>query len=87
LQKLRNNWPMLLEIISPDKKLYEGEVKSIVLPGIDGSFGILDKHAPLISALKKGEIEITVTETQKENFQVNGGVVEVLNNKVIVLAE
>ncbi len=87
MQKLRNNWPMLLEIISPDKKLYEGEVKSIVLPGIDGSFGILDKHAPLISALKKGEIEITVTETQKENFQVNGGVVEVLNNKVIVLAE
>ncbi len=78
---------MLLEIISPDKKLYEGEVKSIVLPGIDGSFGILDKHAPLISALKKGEIQITVTETQKENFQVNGGVVEVLNNKVIVLAE
>jgi F-type H+-transporting ATPase subunit epsilon len=78
---------MLLEIISPDKKLYEGEVKSIVLPGIDGSFGILDKHAPLISALKKGEIEITVTENQKENFQVNGGVVEVLKNKVIVLAE
>jgi F-type H+-transporting ATPase subunit epsilon len=87
LQKLRNNWSMLLEIISPDKKLYEGEVKSIVLPGIDGSFGILDKHAPLISALKKGEIQITVTENQKENFQVNGGVVEVLNNKVIVLAE
>jgi len=78
---------MLLEIISPDKKLYEGEVKSIVLPGIDGSFGILDKHAPLISALKKGEIEITVTENQKENFLVNGGVVEVLKNKVIVLAE
>ncbi len=87
MQKLRNNWSMLLEIISPDKKLYEGEVKSIVLPGIDGSFGILDKHAPLISALKKGEIQITVTENQKENFQVNGGVVEVLNNKVIVLAE
>jgi F-type H+-transporting ATPase subunit epsilon len=78
---------MVLEIISPDKKLYEGEVKSIILPGIDGSFGILNQHAPLISALKKGEIEITVTDTQKENFQVNGGVVEVLNNKVIVLAE
>ncbi len=78
---------MVLEIISPDKKLYEGEVKSIILPGIDGSFGILDQHAPLISALKKGEIQISVTESQKETFAVNGGVVEVLNNKVIVLAE
>jgi F-type H+-transporting ATPase subunit epsilon len=87
LQKLLNKRPMVLEIISPDKKLYEGQVKSIVLPGIDGSFGILDKHAPLISALKKGNIEITVTDSQKETFQVNGGVVEVLNNKVIVLAE
>ena len=78
---------MVLEIISPDKKLYEGEVKSIILPGIDGSFGILDHHAPLISALKKGEIQISVTDSQKETFAVNGGVVEVLNNKVIVLAE
>jgi F-type H+-transporting ATPase subunit epsilon len=78
---------MLLEIITPDKKLFEGEVKSIVLPGIDGSFGILDKHAPLISALKKGEIEISENSGSKNTFHVNGGVVEVLNNKVIVLAE
>jgi F-type H+-transporting ATPase subunit epsilon len=78
---------MVLEIISPDKKLYEGEVKSIILPGIDGSFGILNQHAPLISALKKGEIEITTLDSKKESFQVSGGVVEVLNNKVIVLAE
>lgn len=87
MQKLLNKRPMVLEIISPDKKLYEGEVKSIILPGIDGSFGILDQHAPLISALKKGEIQISVTDSQKETFAVNGGVVEVLNNKVIVLAE
>lgn len=78
---------MILEIISPDKKLFEGEVKSIVLPGIDGSFGILDKHAPLISALKKGEIKITDNTFKDQTFPVNGGVVEVLNNKVIVLAE
>lgn len=87
MQKLLNKRHMVLEIISPDKKLYEGEVKSIILPGIDGSFGILDQHAPLISALKKGEIQISVTDSQKETFAVNGGVVEVLNNKVIVLAE
>lgn len=78
---------MVLEIISPDKKLYEGEVKSVVLPGIDGFFGILDNHAPLISALKKGEIKITDSASKVEVFIVNGGVVEVLHNKVIVLAE
>ncbi len=78
---------MLLEIITPDKKLYEDEVKSLVLPGIDGSLGILDKHAPLISALKKGQIEVTDKASAKHNFPINGGVVEVLNNKVIVLAE
>jgi len=50
---------MLLEIITPDKKLFEGEVKAVTLPGIDGSLGILDKHAPLISALRKGSIVIT----------------------------
>ncbi len=78
---------MLLEIITPDKKLFEGEVKAVTLPGIDGSFGILDKHAPLISALKKGTIEIMESSSSKTKFEVNGGVVEVLKNKVIVLAE
>jgi F-type H+-transporting ATPase subunit epsilon len=87
LQKLLNKRLMVLEIISPDKKLFEGEVKSIILPGIDGFFGILDKHAPLISALKKGEIKITDNASKEQVFHVNGGVVEVLNNKVIVLAE
>lgn len=78
---------MLLEIITPDNKLFEGEVKAVTLPGIDGSLGILDKHAPLISALGKGIIEITESGNTKKTFQVNGGVVEVLKNKVIVLAE
>jgi len=78
---------MLLEIITPDKKLFEGEVKAVTLPGIDGSLGILDKHAPLISALRKGIIEITESSSAQTKFEVNGGVVEVLKNKVIVLAE
>ncbi|HOY49990.1 MAG TPA: ATP synthase F1 subunit epsilon [Flavobacteriales bacterium] len=78
---------MHLEIISPDKKLYEDEVTTLTLPGIDGSFGILDKHAPLISALKKGKIKVTDKASARHVFEINGGVVEVLNNKVIVLAE
>jgi len=78
---------MHLEIITPDKKLFEDEVKSVILPGIDGSLGVLDNHAPLIAALKKGSVNVTDNSAARHNFAINGGVVEVLNNRVIVLAE
>ena len=78
---------MFLEIITPDKKLFSGEVKSILLPGSDGKFGILDKHAPIISSLKKGTLKIIDTQEQKQTFEIKGGVVEMLDNKVIILAE
>jgi F-type H+-transporting ATPase subunit epsilon len=77
---------MYLEIVTPDQKVFEGEVISATFPGIDGSFQVLNNHAPLLSTLKKGTI---VYKDKKEEFEVivDGGVVEVLNNKVIVLAE
>ena len=78
---------MQLEIITPDKKVYSGEVDSIKLPGAEGSFGILNNHAPIIASLKKGTIRVTDAKKHVENFEINGGVVEVQNNKVIVLAE
>ncbi len=77
---------MFLEIISPDKKLFEGEIKSLSLPGSDGSLGILNNHAPMISALKAGKVKIT-DQSGTQTFAIKGGVVEVLKNKVIVLAE
>ena len=77
---------MKLEIITPDKKLFEGEVKSAVFPGSEGSFGILDNHAPMIATLKSGKVELTETSNNKLEFAITGGVVEVLRNKVIVLA-
>jgi F-type H+-transporting ATPase subunit epsilon len=77
---------MFLEIISPDKKLFEGEIKSVSLPGSDGSLGILNNHAPMISALKAGKVKIT-DNAGTQTFTIKGGVVEVLKNKVIVLAE
>ena len=77
---------MQLEIITPEKDLYQGEVESINLPGSDGFFGLLNDHAPLVSTLKAGEIKIIENGSEK-TFTVNGGVVEVNNNKVIVLAE
>ncbi len=78
---------MHLEITTPDKEIFSGEIKLIQLPGIDGSFEILQNHAPLISILKKGKVRIVNTEDQEEKFDINGGVIEVLKNKVLVLAE
>ncbi|NVO84677.1 ATP synthase F1 subunit epsilon [Hymenobacter terrestris] len=75
---------MYLEIITPDRKVFEGEVNSARFPGADGLFEVLNGHAPLISALKAGEIVINGGASR---FQVEGGVVEVLRNNVIVLAE
>jgi F-type H+-transporting ATPase subunit epsilon len=77
---------MKLEIITPDKKLYEGEVKSATFPGSEGSFGVLDNHAPMIATLRAGRVELTEANNQKLEFPVKGGVVEVLRNKVVVLA-
>ncbi len=78
---------MYLEIITPDKKVYSGDVEAVRLPGAEGSFGILKNHAPIIATLKKGTVKITDAKKGVENFEINGGVVEVLNNKIIVLAE
>jgi F-type H+-transporting ATPase subunit epsilon len=77
---------VLLEIITPDKKLFEGEVSSVSVPGTSGRFQMLNRHAPIISALKKGKIKIKSAKGA-EQFEVNGGVVEMNKNKIIVLAE
>lgn len=77
---------MTLEILTPDKKVYEGEATSVSLPGTLGSFEILNHHAPIISTLQDGKL--TVRGSGKEEvFYIKGGVVEALNNVVTVLAE
>lgn len=78
---------MLLEIISPDKKLFSGEIVSIQVPGSKGSFEILNNHAPIISTLDKGSINIATSNGEMLSFEVDGGVVEAKKNKIIVLAE
>ena len=78
---------MKLEIITPDKKIFEGEVKSAVFPGAEGSFGLLNNHAAMIATLKNGTIELIEENNTTHSFTVKGGVVEVLKNSVIVLAE
>lgn len=77
---------MHLEILTPEKKVFEGDVTIATFPGADGSFQIMDHHAPLISLLKEGVVEYKSKEATK-NITVTGGVVEVLNNKIILLAD
>ena len=72
---------MRLEIITPDTSLYSGDASSIVAPGIDGSLGILDNHASIITTLAKGTIKVTEANGNDLTFDVNGGVLEVNNNK------
>ena len=84
---MQNNCAMILEIITPEKKTFEGEVTSVKFPGISGGFEILNNHAPIISALGKGDIRVITADKKTENFAINGGVIEMQNNKIIVLAE
>jgi len=78
---------MLLEIIAPDQNLYSGEVDLVQVPGSKGSFEILRNHAPIISTLDQGKIKIVDIKGRTTYFDVDGGVIEAKNNKIIVLAE
>ena len=78
---------MEIEIITPEKELFRGEVSSVKFPGTSGGFEILNNHAPIISTLSKGEIKVTTNDKNTKEFEINGGVIEMQNNKIIVLAD
>ena len=78
---------MHLEIISPEKKIYEGKVKLVKVPGSKGSFEILLNHAPIISTLEKGDVKIIDIEGKESIFAIDGGIIEVNSNKISLLAE
>jgi len=89
---------MVLEIITPEASLFRGEVNSVSLPGLDGVFQVLNNHAPIISSLKKGELSFEVVGPAEATtdlvvsgntvrVQIKGGVAELNNQKLIVLAE
>ncbi len=93
---------MILEIVSPEAKLFSGEVISVSLPGVDGHFQILNNHAPIVSILQKGLVKITAssfkfskesedlfTKVNDQNYTIaiQSGTIEMKDNKVIVLAD
>ena len=77
---------MTVEIITPDKRIYSGEASVVTLPGVLGSFQVLKDHAPIISTLQSGAVRVKDAQGE-QSFAIKGGVVEVLKNKVIVLAD
>ena len=93
---------MILEIVSPEAKLFSGDITSVTLPGVDGSFQILNNHAPIVSILEKGTVKITATSfkfskevaskftkvnDQNYTLDIVSGTIEMKDNKVIVLAD
>lgn len=79
---------MNLEILTPERKLFSGDVYGVQLPGISGLFEVLDKHAPLVSALRAGKMKVLKDRSNHVVFyDIQSGFVEVLNNKVTVLVE
>ncbi len=77
---------MTVEIISPEKKIFSGEASSVKVPGADGQFEMLNNHAAIISTLVPGNV-VVKTADQTETFEVKGGVIEMKNNKLIILAD
>jgi len=78
---------MNLEIVTPEKKIYEGEIKLVQVPGSKGSFEVMYNHAPIISTLEAGSIKVIEESDKKIYFDIEGGVIEVFKNKIIVLAD
>ena len=78
---------MKIEIITPDKKVYQGDIKSVRVPGKKGSFQVLKDHAPIISTLEKGPVIIIDQAGNETIFEIDGGVIEVKLNKIILLAD
>ena len=92
---------MYLEIVSPEATLFSGEVTSVVVPGVNGDFEMLNNHAPVVSILKEGNVKITgnieLDEAVQDRFnkgdknttllQISSGTIEMKDNKVIVLAD
>ncbi|MCU0429648.1 MAG: ATP synthase F1 subunit epsilon [Cytophagaceae bacterium] len=78
---------MILEILTPDEKVFSGEVYSVNLPGVNGLFEVLGGHAALVSNLQRGLVTVRKSAKEEQKFMIDGGLVEVSNNKVSVLAE
>ena len=78
---------MKIEIITPDRKVFEGDIKSVRVPGKKGSFQVLKDHAPIVSTLESGNVIIVDEAGNEKIVEIDGGVIEVKANRIILLAD
>jgi len=78
---------MRIEIVTPDKKIFEGDIKSVRVPGRKGSFQVLKDHAPIVSTLERGSVIMVNQDGIETSYEISGGVIEVKANKIILLAD
>ena len=78
---------MNVRIIKPDSTLYEGDAKLLQLPGTNGLFEIMQNHAPIISALKKGVLRLVQGDGQEQKFDIRGGVVKGQQNDILIMVQ
>ena len=78
---------MKLVALTPEKELYQGEITPVKLPGVDGQFELLNNHAPIVAALKEGEVRIIEASGERMTFNIVKGFVEVMNNEVSLLIQ
>lgn len=78
---------LFLEIVTPSKSAFKGEINSITVPGTKGSFQVLVNHAPIVSSLEVGHIKVELKDKTIQNFATGGGTIEVNNNKILLLAD
>ena len=78
---------LTIDIVTPQKLFFSGEVTSIIAPGQNGLFQVLKGHAPLLAALKNGKVKLSLPDKSQQSFQIADGFFEVSNNKAILLTE
>jgi F-type H+-transporting ATPase subunit epsilon len=84
---MNNSTNINLQVITKDRKMFSGAIKSAQFPGIDGLFGVLHNHAPMIFVLKKGSIKIKKEDKKEDFIKIEGGIMEVFKNEIVVLAD
>lgn len=78
---------MMIDIVTPEKRIFEGKIRELTAPGTDGEFGILPEHAPFATAIEPGVVTIVKENGEREMLAVSGGYIEVTRDKVVLLVE
>jgi F-type H+-transporting ATPase subunit epsilon len=76
---------MILTVLTPEKEYFNGEIKGIVVPGTKGEFKVLENHAPIISSLQSGKVQIIQSSGEVKEFRIASGFIEVIHNEVALL--